>query len=387
MRCFYVTFTLIFLWGCASRLIPLEPSLDYDSLIFDEAFDGYENVNVESVEQIFFLSDEAKRFVDRTVSDRDGIGEQMRSLARSIFDYSKLDLLYRADATTTASETFKNKAANCLSMSIMTYAMAKRAGFTAQFQDIEIPEYWTRRDGYSLLNGHVNVRLVPRSAVGIFYLYPDSYIVDFDPQNTSSKFSRKIVSEQDVVSMFYNNKGVDALVKNDFITAYAYFKKAINLTPDFVSAWANLGLLYRKNNLLELAEKTYLYAMKVDDGNLTVYDNLAFLYRLTDRNNMADKLIAKVKAKRLDNPYYHYILGEQDFDEQEYEQALEHYRNALRLDRGKHEIYYGLAKAHHALGNTLRSKRYLILAKRKSNNRDEQNRYQGKLNALLRNKS
>ena len=230
----------ILLSGCAGGL-NLDTQSVETNLLEDDAFPGYEHVHIETKDEIFYLSDEAKIYVDSSIHLIDTPIEQMRSLVSAIFHHSRLDLLYISGANTVADETFKNRAANCLSMSIMTYSMASYAGFHAEFQDIEIPEYWTRRDGYSLLNGHINVDISPPRDLGEVHLINNTLEVDFDPQNRRSKFRKRGVTVPEVMSMFYNNKAVDALLTKDYVTSYAYLRQSLVLDADHASAWVNLG--------------------------------------------------------------------------------------------------------------------------------------------------
>jgi hypothetical protein len=148
MRVFNVLLTAMMLLGC--QTFP-EVSVSHKTLLFDQGFEGFENVYVESNQEIFELSDEAKTFAKSAVKGVFKPEERIQALVRHIFSRSDLSLLYRADANTVANQTFQNRAANCLSMSIMTYALAKKLGFDVRFQDVEIPEYWTIREGQSLL--------------------------------------------------------------------------------------------------------------------------------------------------------------------------------------------------------------------------------------------
>jgi hypothetical protein len=178
----FICITLSIIAGCTSNA-PIQ-RVETASLLNDNAFADYTNYHIETEEEVFFLDKEAINFVRKTVNPIDDPIDRMESLVRSIFDRSKFNLLYMGSANTTAMETFKNRAANCLSMSIMTYSLAKHAGFSVRFQDIQIPEYWTRREGYSLLNGHVNLQLVPRSSSSVIHLLTNGYEVDFEPQDT-----------------------------------------------------------------------------------------------------------------------------------------------------------------------------------------------------------
>ncbi len=57
----------------------------------------------------------------------------------------------------TAAQAYHSKSANCMSLTIMAYAMATHAGMNVAFQEVDIPEYWVRNGKYSLLTGHVNL--------------------------------------------------------------------------------------------------------------------------------------------------------------------------------------------------------------------------------------
>jgi predicted Zn-dependent protease len=111
-------------------------------------------------------------------------------------------------------------------------------------------------------------------------------------------------------------------------------------------------------------------------------ENLAYLYTFTDRNIEAANILAKVEAHRNSNPYYHVLLGEQDMEQKNWEQALAHFRRALALDRGKHEVYFGLARAYFEIGELQQSERYLKQAKNTSINKRDEDRYQTKLEFL-----
>jgi Flp pilus assembly protein TadD len=262
--------------------------------------------------------------------------------------------------------------------------LAREAGFGVKFQEVKIPEYWTRRAGYSLLNGHINLQMAPRPALNTYSFTHLEYQVDFDPQSGLKYFPKEIVSKQYVLSMFYNNKGADALLTKNFIGAYAYFRAALQMTPEFDSAWVNLGFLYRLNNFYKQAENAYQQALKIAPNNLTAWENLGYLYQFSDQPDKANEISAKVESKRKNNPYYHLNLGEQEYENDNLEYALQHFRKALSLDKTQHEIYFGLAKTYYQMGELKRSEKYLKQAKSKSRSQQEQDKYQGKLDLLSR---
>jgi Flp pilus assembly protein TadD len=378
----YVLFSfiiIVFFSACQSIVVHIPIT---KPLLYDQGFPGFSQIIIESEQQVFYLDDKAKAFVASTIKPMHNNAEQMEALVKAVFDRSKMNLLYQDDANTNANDTFYSQTANCLSMSIMTYALATEAGFDVDFQEIMIPEYWTRRSGFSLLNGHINIKMMAPKQPNILEFHRRSFQVDFDPQPLRYGFPKKLVSKQTVLSMFYNNKGADAFLRKDYVSAYAYFREALVVKPNFDAAWINLGILYRVSEYFPEAEKAYQYALVIHPNSLTALENLAYLYTFTDRNIEAANILAKVEAHRNSNPYYHVLLGEQDMEQKNWEQALAHFRRALALDRGKHEVYFGLARAYFEIGELQQSERYLKQAKNTSINKRDEDRYQTKLEFL-----
>lgn len=385
MKSFSVLFTFILLLGCQSAP---EVLVNHKPLLLDQEFVGFENVSIETEKEIFALSREAKDFAKLAVRGMSEPEDKIQALVQHVFSRSDLNLLYRADANTVADQTFQNKAANCLSMSIMTYALAKELGFDVRFQDIEIPEYWTIREGQSVLNRHINLQIIPREKNRIhFHFVTRGFEVDFDAQATRQHFPKTRLKRKQVVAMFHNNVGADALIKKDYVTAYAYFRAAILRSPDLSSALANLGYLYRLTGHLGYSEVAYLQAISKEKNNWSAWRNLSHLYRYMGREQEALDIESRVALKRSSNPFFYINKGDIAYQKQQWNIALNHYQKALKLDKSYHEVYFGLGKTYFELGNIQRSHHYLQLAKKKSKTEQEQATYQGKLNLLARMKS
>ena len=368
------------LTGCAST--PPDVLVDHTNPIRDDLFPRYTLFMPESGSEIFALSAQAIAFARGSQSPHYSDRENINALVSHIFDHSELGLLYRNNANTKASETFNNRAANCLSLSIMTYAMAKAAGLSPQFYQVEIPEYWTRRDGYNLLNGHINMRISPARNMADLR-FSEAYMdVDFDPQAIRNLFKREPVTRKQVVAMFYNNKGADALIANSYSKAYAYFRAAVQADPTLSQAWLNLGVLYRKNEAFEAAEASYRQALKLNNDNLTAWENLAILYQYTGRKHESSEILTRIERKRQDNPFYHFILGEEAMDSGDARMALSHYRRAYKLDRQQHEVLFGLGKAYYELGDISQAERFLTRASEQVNKTQDKYRYLSKLSTL-----
>lgn len=341
-------------------------AVDAKAMLHDEIFPSFDNYTIETPQSLFWLSDDAKGFVDNAIVDSKSEKRQMRGLVRSIFNRAEFDLLYQADANTDANTTFKNRAANCLSLTIMTYAMAQHAGFNAHLQQIDIPEFWTRREGFTLLNAHVNLRIVPQYSIGRYHLNRRDLIIDFDPQEGMDSFGSQQLSQARVVAMFYNNKAAELILDDELNHAYAYLRAAIHIDPAYEQAMMNLGIVYRYAGAMEYAENAYLAAIALDPDYLTAWGNLAALYEQTQREAQASAIYSRLEKLRMSNPYYHLMLGEQAFENEDFKQSIGHFKEAIRLDDYPHHFYFALAQAHLQLGNIDNAERYLSFAKRKA---------------------
>jgi tetratricopeptide (TPR) repeat protein len=105
------------------------------------------------------------------------------------------------------------------------------------------------------------------------------------------------------------------------------------------------------------------------------------------QHKKAADIINRVTRKRSSNPFFYVNMGDKAFQKQQWQVALGHYRQALKLDRRSHEVFFGLGKTYFELGNIQRSYYYLKLAKKKSRTEQQQAKYQGKINMLASIKS
>lgn len=372
----------LFCSGCAATLITSDDLLPAEQLLKDDAFPHFGSYPIEQAREIFALDEDAKAFVAKTTRGLHSNEDKIKKLIRRIFSRAELDLIYTASANTIASETFQNASANCLSLSIMTFSMAREAGFLSEFQIIDIPEYWTRRSGYSILNGHINLRIKSDNRTNTKVLFKKSFVVDFDPASGAEQFISRDASVPVVLAMFYNNKGAEALMKQNNDLAYAYFRESLLADDGYPGAWVNLGLLYRKIGLYDFAMNAYHRAISLDESHNTAWENLAILHKHLGNVKAASEINRRLDAKRNENPFYHQMLAEVDREKGSLESSIHHYERAIRLNRNQHEFYFGLASVYFEKGDFERSERFLKLAKKKAGKSKVADIYVNKLTAL-----
>ena len=147
---------------------------------------------------------------------------------------------------------------------------------------------------------------------------------------------KSLSENKDALEQFY--KGVDYLKKEDYQTALPYFKKAVDIDPEFVFALDDLAICYRKLNQFDKAEYYYKASLKVDPMGHMALQNLPVVY---------------VLQEKLDD-------------------AIQAYLELLKAYPGDPEVYYGLGAIYMDGKNDLESaldylcKAYVIYIKQKS---------------------
>lgn len=348
--------------------------------VIDEShFPRHSTYSLESSEQIFALNDDAIAFVDEVTDPHSFDNNKLAALVSAIFHRSKLAIEYSAEANTIASETFKNGAANCLSLTIMAYSMAQYLGFDTNFNEVAVPEFWTRQDGNTLLNGHINLQLTPQPSIRNIAMRTRPFVVDFDPLQAKHNFRTKQLSKRQIVSLFYVNKAAEAMISENHDLSFAYLKAAINLDKRNSGAYLNLGVLYSRNKLYDLAELAYKTAIEHEPGYSAALENLAGVYEKTGRNIAAKRIQEKLRNKREGNPYYHFSLGELALEKEDYSAALKHYKRAISINASSHEFHFRVATVYAAMGDIENTKRYLRNAQKRAKTDELEQRYADKL--------
>lgn len=369
----------LLIFGCSSSSVKF--MVNAESFLHDELFPSHHSIKIETEEEVFALSDEMKSFVDNNVIHERTPVAQIKTLSHGIFQNSDIGIRYQNDANTIAADTFANGTANCLSLTIMTYALADYAGLGVEFQQVNVPEFWIRRDGASILNRHINLKLYYKGRDVETLFTRQAYTVDFNDVSGTTDFSKSGISKARVLSLFYNNKGVDYFLIEDFDSAYAYFKKGIYVDPSLSDSYTNLGVLYRRLGEDEKAELVYHQALAIAPEDNTTLENLATLFRATDRQVDADEIERQLRSKRRTNPYYHYLLGQQALERKQLNKARMHFSRAINLHDKNHEFYYAMARTMFLLGEKKASERYMNLALRYSESKSDELRYQYKLDS------
>lgn len=352
--------------GCST---PVSRGIPHASVWQDAAF-GYDRALVtETRESLFALDPEIVQLLLASPGGQRSSERRLNHLVSRLYGENGIRLSYAMGHTTGASETWRNKRGDCLSLTILAYAAARFLGIDARMQEVQVPVAVDRRDGVDFISGHVNV-LVRNEAEVLLngqVFGAGSFVIDFEPQLGSRRVGQRL-SESEILARFYNNRGTEYLVQKDDARAYAYYRAAIALAPDFDPTIANMAQLYIRRGLLPGAEQLLRHAVS---ESATAYGPMRSLQQLllSQGRTAEAQHYAQLLAKRQDDePYYWLSLGIADLQAGRMPAAVRALERAQALTSGFEEIHYHLALAYARNGQRDAAHKQLAALKAINNN-------------------
>ena len=382
--CYIILLCLPLLLSCQSnKNIHVSQTSSAKNLYLDDKFMPISPAVIETEQEIFQLDDDMRVMVQAKLVNNLSAQEKARILLEHLFNEENIALRYEGNANVTAIGAYHSKTANCMSLTIMAYALAEEAGMNVSFQEVDVPEYWVRNGQYSMLTGHVNLLVREADDFNRRVVWGEKRTqIDFDPFVARKRFPSHVIKKNTLIAMFYNNKGADALVNKNYPLAYQYLKKATLTDNSFAASWGNLGILYKLSGHYDKAEKAYIHAINLKQDSLSSLGNLALLLKKQGRLNEALPIEDYIHKIRVNNPYYHALLANEAFYRQSYQLAIQHYKKAIQLNDEQHEFYFGLAKVYYKQNKLRLSKKAMKKAIVLTRARNTKKQYIAKLNFL-----
>lgn len=344
-------FMCLLLSACNFGRLDMDFAADrrFESRILDQKQDMFASVDPMALNQ------EIIDYIERNVRNRTSAIKIVDQLQAILFDPEYLNIEYDDQITRTAIETFEDRRGNCLSVVNLYIAMARHFGVDARFQTVKVRPSWDRRGEMLVLSQHIN-------AIGRFN-QSTMYVVDFTPEITLQQLTASTVDDREARALYFNNLGVEALIRNEYDTSLAYFKNALYLDPRLSIAWNNIATSYSRMDDKEIAEYAYRKAYTLDQSNATAINNLIKYYNNIGDTDTAERYSQAIVRFNNRNPYYHYTQGNLAYADGNYELARDHYREAIRRKDAEPDFYLALSKTYEQLGNAEEANRMYDMAR------------------------
>ncbi|MCL1051575.1 hypothetical protein L2755_18345 [Shewanella abyssi] len=377
-----LSFPLLFLLQACSSTSG--PSLQYEleSYYHDEHF----NIpnDLPSAESIFSLSENDITRV-RNEANRAKLSKSSTMMHQWLANYINAQeggFRYADNLTRSAGDTFDDREGNCLSLVLLTAAIAQQLDVRVEYQEIDIPPVWDQQGGFYLVNGHINLKLLPQEKGHILNVSAGAIQIDFLPERAMQGYDKRRVSRSMVTSMFFNNLAAEALVKREYDKAYGLLKLSLQQDNQFLPAINTLAVLYRYKGLTEEAEALYKLALAINPEDMNALYNYAIILGEQDRLDEWAGVHKVMELARIRNPYYYYGIAQQAYFDREYQLALRWYRRAIEKADYRHEFYFGLSRTYWATGDQRRAEINMRKALSLANDSNNKRRYQSKLHGM-----
>ncbi|MYN08511.1 tetratricopeptide repeat protein [Pseudoduganella aquatica] len=376
MKRFAALFLSVLLAGCASLAPPPPPP----QLFHDQLF-GQPDADI-GPDQIFALTDEMKKYAHSLINSR-AKREPQLVLFDALYKRDLLQLEYDSTMTRNAAQTFAARQGNCLSLVVMTAAMAREMDMTVQFQAVTTEESWSRSGNLYFASGHVNLVLGKPRMLDVQSVEPNQYmVVDFEPPADTRNLVTKEISERRIISMFMNNRAAESLSRRELNRAYWWARKAAEADPTFFSPYNTLAIVYQHHGNLQQAEAALRYAHVLQPNNTVAMFNLVQVLDGLGRPLEAAAMREELARLEPYPPFHFFNLGQQAMKEGDYKKARKLF--AREVDRAPyyHEFHFWLAVASYQLGDLATADKHMKLARDNSTTRNDHELYAAKLDKL-----
>lgn len=205
--------------------------------------------------------------------------------------------------TTNASEVVRTGSANCVSLALLTKALADVAGIDVRFRATYREPVIDIRGDLLLQATHVRGYLGSDSASD-----PQLYIDYFrGPLSYQGDF----LSDVRFAATVYNNLAAEALLRGELDQAYALVQGSLQQDDQFVPAINLMAVLLRRQQQPELAQQWYQYGLAVAPQHLALLHNYQVLATQLDDQPLVQQLEQQLVLADSDDPFELYIQAVQ----------------------------------------------------------------------------
>jgi tetratricopeptide (TPR) repeat protein len=313
------------------------------------------------------------------------ISDQIRTkgaqagLVDALYRRAQLKLEYDAATTKTAAEAFDARSGNCLSLVLMTAALAHELQVPVRYQSAYLEEAWSRNGNLLFASGHVNITLSRRMLdAGTMRDY-SPWTIDFLPADEIRSLRVRDLDESTVLAMYANNRAAEALARGKLNDAYAWAAEAMRKDPTFLNSYNTLGVVYLRHDHPAQAERVFRYVLEREPKNTRALANLAEAYTRLARPADAEATRTRLAAIETVAPFHFFNLGLDAAKRSDWRTARDLFAREVARADYNHEFHFWLGLADWQLGDVTQARKHLQLAMDNSTTRGQHDLYAAKL--------
>ncbi|MDQ7048117.1 MAG: hypothetical protein Q9M92_00705 [Enterobacterales bacterium] len=288
--------------------------------------------------------------------------------------------------TLTAQQTLARFEGNCLSLAILTTALAKSVSVKTGYQIVDSDPVYQEEGGIILASEHIQSLL---------------YDYDVNDDNAESHKTKQIergivvdyfpikgfrvrrrVTDNEFLALYYRNLAADAIIHRKYNKAYWLLIETFNYNSIDEHAVNMMALVHDKKGLNKNADKIYRQGIRYAQHKLDLLRNYSLFLKKEHRFSDAKKVQRQLAKINVVNPFDWINLGNTAYSQKKYRESRRYYLKAIKIAPYVHQAYLGIAKSEFMLGDLKAAKKSLLLAKTNTIDDDIKGYYQAKLNSL-----
>ncbi len=344
---------------------------------------------------VFALDTTMQTYLEQQVIPRaKKIGPQ-RALYDALSSTEHLKLDYDTEKTRNAREAFAAKSGNCLSLVILTAALAKKLDVQVFFQDVQVPQLWARHNNLHITVSHVNIilshrrprydeptlNLQKKHILDQRYL-DEALLIDFLPSENLRNQRAVILDVNTILAMYFNNRAFELLSEKRLDEAYWHIRTALKIAPTHHASLNTLGVIYRQRGDLARAERIFRDLLQINDRNTMVLSNLIDALQNNGKQSEAEHYASQLKRYQKIAPFENFDHGMLAMSNQDYLSARRFFEKEIELNPDYDESHFWLALALLKSGKAELAVYELQLAKQYSTTFSTHAMYSNKLERL-----
>ncbi len=332
--------------------------------------------------EVFAVSDAMKRYIGVDIAGELRAKGSQQGLVDALYHKGQLKLEYDSALTRNAAQAFDARAGNCLSLVIMTAALAKELGLPVRYQNVVADDTWSRTGDIYFSIGHVNLALGKKKTdVGPGRNESEVLVIDFLPA-TDIRARTRVLAESTIVAMYMNNRAVETFTDGQLNDAYWWAREAIRQDPKFLSAYNTLGVVYQRRGHFAEADRVFAHVLEREPANTRVMSNRVAALNALGRTAEAQALRDRLDRLEPDPPFSFFDRGLAAMREGDYKSARDLFAREVAREAYYHEFHFWLALAYVGLGDIDHARDHLALAMESSTTRSDRDRYAAKLDRI-----
>jgi Tfp pilus assembly protein PilF len=330
-------------------------------------------------EDPFEAPPELQTFTRQHTLGRPSVSGKMGALLKAFFDppaEGGLGIVYDNAYTRTPREVWRDRKANCLSLTALYVAACKTIGLEARYGEPLRISRWRRLGSTIRFERHV-VAVVPGGTPG------KELVADFLPDVRRDVHLVAPLEPKRVMALFYSNRAVELMAEGRMDEALGMARQSVEVDPGLGVGLNILGVVQRAQGLEVEAEASFRKALDVDPRDGAPCGNLENLLRAQGRTTEAQAYRDRGLEIRKKDPFFNAFLAEEALEQGSWTEAEKRIKQAIRLLAQEPEFYWIQARVALAQGKTRDAIKALEKA-RKWAQPEMQARYDSKLTLLRR---